>query len=310
MLHYNPKIDEEFSDDLPRLKELYKDLFSGGKAFRARLVKKIGKSIGLKKSDLELLGQTIEYIHSSSLLHDDLIDRSSMRRGKTTAWVKYGPESAVLAGDYLLAKVMWNLSERGCLPLIALTSQSILNLLEGEWLQDATQKSIETSFSQIQKIHELKTSSLFRWCFVAPFLLKGFAPDSSEIKKLEYLGFVIGDLLQRSDDLLDFNIRNSEAKNYLTDLKAGFPNSFLVFVSEYKNIKLSQEVYSIKAMDELKLYFNLEDWDEPLKEFDKKNQQLISEFLKTREEVKEFWPLDKGDLTSYEKLLNKVYFRT
>ena len=84
---------------------------------------------------MTLLCQTIEFIHNASLLHDDLIDQSVLRRGKTAAWKKYTPDYAVLAGDYLLARVMCNLSEFGNIRLVQMTSQTIGELLEGEWLQ-------------------------------------------------------------------------------------------------------------------------------------------------------------------------------
>ena len=100
---------KDFPTYLPKLNLLYDDLFSGGKGFRSKLINLVGSSLKISPSTEQLLAQTIEFIHNASLLHDDLVDRSHLRRGKTTAWLKYNPEYAVLAGDYLLARVMVNL---------------------------------------------------------------------------------------------------------------------------------------------------------------------------------------------------------
>ena len=103
----------DFPAYLPKLNNLYDDLFADGKGFRAALVQRVAEPLGVSDSAVHLMGQTIEFIHNASLLHDDLIDRSHLRRNKPAAWTKYTPEYAVLAGDYLLARVMVNLSGYG-----------------------------------------------------------------------------------------------------------------------------------------------------------------------------------------------------
>ena len=104
---------KDFPAYLPKLNHLYDDLFSDGKGFRSKLVKIVAEPQKVPETTIHLLCQTIEFIHNASLLHDDLIDRSQLRRGKPAAWTKYTPEYAVLAGDYLLARVMVNLSSFG-----------------------------------------------------------------------------------------------------------------------------------------------------------------------------------------------------
>src|SRR5690606_23903874 len=110
--------EKDFPAYLPKLNALYDDLFSAGKGFRSKLIQIMSSRLNLPEAHEHLLAQTIEFIHNASLLHDDLIDRSSLRRNKTAAWLKYSPEYAVLAGDYLLARVMVNLSRHGNLRLI------------------------------------------------------------------------------------------------------------------------------------------------------------------------------------------------
>ncbi len=150
----------DFPAYLPKLNELYDDLFTGGKGFRAQLIKRVSDEIQLSQQAKHLLAQTIEFIHNASLLHDDLVDRSHLRRGKTTAWLKYTPEYAVLAGDYLLARVMVNLSSFGNIKLVQYTSEMISDLLEGEWLQDSLVGDWAVELAQLDRVHNLKTASL------------------------------------------------------------------------------------------------------------------------------------------------------
>lgn len=221
----------DFPAYLPKLNQLYDELFSGGKGFRSKLVQMVAEPIELDVNAQKLLCQTIEFIHNSSLLHDDLIDHSELRRGKTAAWVKYTPEYAVLAGDYLLARVMVNLSSHGNIRLVQYTAEVISDLLEGEWLQDSVVGDYFVSMTQLDRIHNLKTASLFKWCLRAPFIAKNI--NSKEIHDtLEEAGTLLGQMFQRSDDLLDYDVRNFEKKEILGDLKAGYLNSFGAFVAE------------------------------------------------------------------------------
>ena len=223
---YSPR---DFPAYLPKLSKLYDDLFTGGKGFRAKLIKMMADNLGLDAKAEHLLAQTIEFIHNASLLHDDLVDRSHLRRGKTAGWLKYTPEYAVLAGDYLLARVMVNLSGHGNIRLVQYTSEIISDLLEGEWLQDSVVGDFFVTLEQLDRIHNLKTASLFKWCIRAPFLAQE-RYDVELHQTLEEMGTLLGQLFQRSDDLLDYDIRNNEGKAILGDLKSGYLNSFGAFI--------------------------------------------------------------------------------
>lgn len=267
----------DFPKYLPKLNGLYDELFHGGKGFRSKLVSFVAEPIGIDKKTLLLLCQTIEFIHNASLLHDDLIDRSALRRNKTAAWLKYTPEYAVLAGDYLLARVMVNLSSYGNLELIQKTAQTISDLLEGEWIQDSLVHDWSVNASQLDQVHKLKTGSLFKWCLVAPFVAQeNKSPELYEI--LNELGEILGLLFQRSDDLLDFDIRNAEGKAILGDLKSGYMNSFSVYllsdlsrpiVEEYKKVQTIDDMYNVVG----KKYFTTK-----LAHFDDENKELIAKY--------------------------------
>jgi octaprenyl-diphosphate synthase len=269
---YDPR---DFPAYLPKLNSLYDDLFAGGKGFRSQLIKWVAGSLGASDKVQNLLGQTIEFIHNASLLHDDLIDHSQLRRGKTAAWVKYTPEYAVLAGDYLLARVMVNLSGHGNIRLVQYTAEVISDLLEGEWLQDSLVGDMEVDLSQLDRVHNLKTASLFKWCLRAPFLAEERYEPSLHTA-LEEMGTLLGQLFQRSDDLLDFDVRNDEGKNPLGDLKSGYLNSFGAFATRDLNAAQKRDLKTCKNLVEFKTRLGGESlFAQRVQEFDQKNQFLI-----------------------------------
>ncbi len=301
---YNSK---DFPSYLPKLNQLYDDLFSGGKGFRAKLIRKMSEHLHLDARTEQLLAQTIEFIHNASLLHDDLIDGSPLRRGKTAAWQKYTPEYAVLAGDYLLARVMVNLSSYGNIRLVQYTSEVISDLLEGEWLQDSLVGDFEVDLSQLDRVHNLKTASLFKWCLRAPFLaMERNEPGLHTV--LEEMGTLLGQLFQRGDDLLDFDVRNDEGKALLGDLTSGYLNSFGAFVApnadrtKLKNCKTLGEFYQIIGGEKV--------FHEKVAEFDEKNRfliQLYSHHLTSLE--KYLSPGEKSLVKMLEPLTDILYWR-
>lgn len=267
--------EKDFPTYLPKLSRLYDDLFEGGKGFRSLLTQKVAFPLGHDEKTVQLLCQTIEFIHNASLLHDDLVDRSQLRRGKTAAWLKYTPEYAVLAGDYLLARVMANLSAFGNIELVQLTSQTIAELLEGEWIQDSLVGDFELTFEQLTEVHSLKTASLFRWCLYSPFVAQ--KNTNEEIKNLIYeLGTTLGLLFQRSDDLLDYDIRNNENKAILGDIKSGYLNSFGAFFCRNLDTEVRFKLKSIQSLEEIYRIVGEDNFQSSLQEFDRINQELIS----------------------------------
>ena len=271
---------QDFPAYLPKLNLLYDDLFSGGKGFRSKLVQIVADPLALPIETQNLLCQTIEFIHNASLLHDDLVDRSQLRRGKAAAWHKYTPEYAVLAGDYLLARVMVNLSQFGNIQLVQFTSETISDLLEGEWLQDSVVGDFFVTLEQLDRIHHLKTASLFKWCLRAPLMAQNnFDPELH--KNLGEMGTILGQLFQRSDDLLDYDIRNQEGKALLGDLKSGYLNSFGSFlVKDFDRGHIDQFIKSTTIDDIFKCYSvdvvqgqNI--FNQKVEQFDEMNMKLI-----------------------------------
>jgi octaprenyl-diphosphate synthase len=290
----------DFPAYLPKLSLLYDDLFNGGKGFRARLIHMVCTPLVVDPKTELLLGQTIEFVHNASLLHDDLVDRSQLRRGKPAAWVKYSPEYAVLAGDYLLARVMVNLSTFGNIRLVQYTAQIISDLLEGEWLQDSVVGDFFVGPDQLDRIHNLKTASLFKWCLRAPFIaLDRNQPELHQT--LEELGTLLGQLFQRSDDLLDFNVRNDEGKAVLGDLKSGYLNSFGAYVCQSQTRKTIDSLVKSQTLEEfVQSLGGAAEFQKYLSEFDALNSKTISLYHHQLDNLSKL--LDPRELTLLDQL--------
>ncbi len=303
----------DFPAYLPKLNALYEELFSGGKGFRSKLVGLISEPLGINQPTLILLNQTIEFIHNASLLHDDLVDRSHLRRGKKAAWLKYTPEYAVLAGDYLLARVMVNLSGFGNIKLVQYTSQVISDLLEGEWLQDSVVGDFFVTIEQLDRIHNLKTASLFKWCLRAPFIAQD-RYDEKLHHMLEEIGTLLGQLFQRGDDLLDFDIRNDEGKALLGDLKSGYLNSFGAFISKDMSRSQINQLVKVNSMQELMIVFSSDPnegqkiFAQKVSEFDHINEKLIELYAHHLENLRLVLKLEEGPILDSLKPLTEILY--
>ncbi len=299
----------DFPTYLPKLNLLYDDLFKDGKGFRSKLVNRIGLKIGLESRVIDLLAQTVEFIHNSSLLHDDLIDHSVLRRGKPAAWSKYTPEYAVLAGDYLLARVMVNLSGHGNVRLIQRTAEAISDLLEGEWIQDSLIKDFAIKMPDLNRVHDLKTGSLFKWCLSAPFIAKE-RYDEKLLGRLEECGSILGLLFQRSDDLLDFDIRNDEGKAVLGDLRSGYLNSFAVWVLHDVPTAVFEKAVLAQSLGEFKGLIGEAHFDKRAAEFDIENQKSIDLYFHRLEDLRECLTADElGVIEDLKTLPKPLYWR-
>lgn len=301
--------DKDFPPYLPKLNSLYDDLFAGGKGLRSKLIQIMGNNLGLDERRIVLLAQTIEFIHNASLLHDDLVDRSALRRNKPTAWLKYTPEYAVLAGDYLLARVMVNLSSHGNLRLVQYTSEIISDLLEGEWIQDSLIKDHNVGIEELDRVHNLKTASLFKWCIRAPFLAAEiYAQELHDL--LEDIGTILGQLFQRSDDLLDFDVRNFEKKAILGDLKSGYINSFAAFLSRNFNESQRKSLLQSTTMSDIFTLVGEKGFYEKVQEFDDINSELLQVFQQHLTQLKSMLPAtQQGFISELQKISQLLYWR-
>ena len=266
-------------------------MFRKGKGIRSRLTALTGSFLKLKPAESLLLSRVVEYIHNSSLLHDDFIDQSLRRRSLKAAWFEFSPAQAVLAGDYLLAKVNIYLAREGNMALIQKTAETVCRLAEGEFLQKELIDTQNKDAKKRDRVSELKTGSLFQWSLQAPFIYKKRS-DKKLLQLLTQTGCDLGRLFQRADDLMDFSVRNKDKKACFCDLKQSYFNSFACFL--LKNTT-GEKAQSLKKARSLRaIYRNFPKLDEKIKAFDRLNTRLIN---KTENNLKNLRPFLKREET-------------
>ncbi len=264
----------DFPLNIPQMDLLYQNLFSRGKTLRATMTCHVAACLNISKEKSDKLGKIVEYIHQSSILHDDVIDASPIRRGALSSWMQYSVRKAVLAGDYLLAQAAESTAEMNNIALMKLTASVLKKLVEGEWMQSSLKN--RESMSELDKVYELKTASLFQWSLRAPFLVVNRYEEELH-SCLNRIGALMGVLFQRADDLLDFNIRNKENKTTFKDMEEGYFNSFAVYLSEGKTPHFRSQLRACRSLKEVKALFVEKEFEDILGSFDEENKKRIQD---------------------------------
>ena len=288
------------------LRELIETLFSKGKSVRCRLIHLVGKYVKLKPTERKFLCRIVEYIHSSSLLHDDFIDHSRMRRNHITAWLEFSPEQAVLAGDYLLAQVGVYLAEEENMELLKVTSETIMSLVEGEFLQRELIRDKKEKSSSVEKVGRLKTAGLFKWSLRAPFIYKK-RKNPALHQLLDRIGSSIGILFQRSDDLLDFSLRGGKDKDIFTDLRQDYLNSFACFLAERKGGSFKRKLRKIRNFKDFSLL--VPNYKEEVAAFDTANQLFIQKAKRDIEKLGQYLSPTEQGLIEELKTVPLAYYQ-
>jgi len=178
-------------------------LSSGGKRLRALLTLESAKLTGYKgdKRDINLAA-CVELIHSATLLHDDVIDESELRRGEKTTNSIWGNQSSILVGDYLLSRCFEMMVEDGDLEILKLLSSTSAKIAQGEVLQLQHKGEADLLEETYIDIINLKTASLFSAATKTGACLSG--SNEKEKKALESYGRNLGLAFQIADDALDY----------------------------------------------------------------------------------------------------------
>ena len=190
-----------------------------GKRLRPILTHLVGNLFGLPPREVKLCADSIELVHAASLSHDDVIDQALTRRGMPSINTE-GNKRAVLAGDFLLARVMSDLATRGRWELVKEMGDVVASLSWGEWLQLEASQSRRYSRDILQQIALHKTASVMTWCLVAPAHLASLPPPLVEYCRR--LGRDFGLAFQWMDDIMDFSPHS--AKELQLDVKNGMVN--------------------------------------------------------------------------------------
>ena len=193
---------------------------SGGKRLRPSLVLLICKSLGVERSASLRLGAIVELIHVATLVHDDIIDNSGIRRGRESVNAKWGNEVTVLFGDWLYMTAFWVALKQQDFRVLDILIDITRKMVEGELLQLQLSNRLDNSVEDYLRICWHKTAHLFSGCGRLSAIL-GNVDEETENRLADY-GESIGMAFQLVDDLLDYtSSEETMGKPVLKDLTEG-----------------------------------------------------------------------------------------
>ena len=199
----NAVILERMQSKVALIPELAGHLIAGGgKRMRPMLTLACASLLGYPGNRHHKLAAAVEFIHTATLLHDDVVDGSGMRRGKRTANLIWGNPASVLVGDFLFSRAFELMVEDGSLKVLRILSHASAVIAEGEVEQLTAQRQIETGEEQYLTIISAKTAALFAAaCRVAPVVAEH--SEDAELA-LEGYGKNLGIAFQLTDDVIDY----------------------------------------------------------------------------------------------------------
>nr|WP_081455377.1 polyprenyl synthetase family protein [Roseibium aggregatum] len=199
----NELILSKAGSNVELIPEIAKHLISsGGKRLRPMLTLACADMFGYQGDGHVTLAASVEFMHTATLLHDDVVDESDMRRGKLAARKLWGNQASVLVGDYLLGQAFKMMVDVGSLEALRILSTASAVIAEGEVLQLGAAKNIATTEADYLRVIEAKTAALFAAAAeVGPVI----AGQSAEMKRAaRTYGMELGYAFQLVDDALDY----------------------------------------------------------------------------------------------------------
>ena len=191
------------SDSAPRIPEITKHIFeSGGKKIRPLLCIATAEALNYNLDKHILLAATIEFIHTATLLHDDVVDESSTRRGEKTANILWDNKSSILVGDFLFSRAFQLMVATKSLSILEVLSNAAAIIAESEVLQLTNIKNINMDLKTYFKIIEGKTAELFSAACETGAMIA--TSNLNQIKSFKSYGKSIGICFQLIDDYLDY----------------------------------------------------------------------------------------------------------
>lgn len=236
--HVNQLIIEQLRSDVPMVEKIGHHIIeSGGKRMRPLLVLLAAKSLLNNEQLAELggkhalLASVIEFLHTATLLHDDVVDTSDLRRGKATANAKFGNAPSVLVGDFLYSRAFQMMVELGSMGVMDILSNATCVIAEGEVMQLMNVKNPDVGEDRYMSVIQGKTAMLFEASSHAGAVLCQATVEQAEALRL--YGHHLGMAFQLVDDVLDY-VGNAEdlGKNVGDDLAEGKPTLPLIFAMQ------------------------------------------------------------------------------
>ena len=232
MLRVNQVITDNLASEVVLINQLSQHIIlSGGKRLRPMLVMLAAKACRYDGDNDALLAAVVEFIHTATLLHDDVVDDSDMRRGQQTASAIWGNEAAVLVGDYLYSRAFQMMVRAQSMPIMDLLANTTNTIAQGEVMQLLNIRDPDTSEQKYNEVIYAKTACLFEAAACIGAMLAQ-APESTQQALREY-GKHLGIAFQLVDDALDYSAESDElGKNVGDDLAEGKPTLPLIHAME------------------------------------------------------------------------------
>lgn len=235
MLAVDQLIRTRLSSEVALINQIGAHIVSaGGKRMRPALVLLSARALGCRSEEPALLAAVVEFIHTATLLHDDVVDDSDRRRGMQTANAVWGNAGAVLSGDFLYSRSFQMMVESGRMEVMQVLADTTNAIAEGEVLQLMNCGDPDVSEERYLRVIELKTARLFE----AACRLGAIAAEASDsqVEAASRFGHHLGMAFQLMDDLIDYTADPEvSGKNLGTDLAEGKPTLPLIHVLKHGN---------------------------------------------------------------------------
>lgn len=229
----NRVIRRELHSDVPLVNQIADYIISaGGKRIRPTLVLLFANAWGYRGTDHHALAAIVEFIHTATLLHDDVVDESSMRRGRKTANALFGNAASVLVGDFLYSRSFQMMVAIRNMRVMQILADATNVIAEGEVLQLLNMHDPDVSEERYLQVIRSKTAKLFEAAAQLGALIAG-APDEQIEAAAEY-GRSLGTAFQLIDDVLDYSGNADDiGKNVGDDLREGKPTLPLIYLMQH-----------------------------------------------------------------------------
>ena len=204
---------------------------AGGKRMRPALVLLAAGTLGFKGERQHELAAVVEFIHTATLLHDDVVDESSLRRGRETANAMFGNAASVLVGDFLYSRAFQMMVECDDMRVMRILSDATNIIAEGEVLQLMNCHDADVNEERYLQVIRYKTAKLFEAAAQLGAILGGATPEQE--KGLAAYGMHLGTAFQLIDDVLDYSGEEADTGKHIgDDLAEGKPTLPLIYVME------------------------------------------------------------------------------
>ncbi|WP_076593360.1 octaprenyl diphosphate synthase [Herminiimonas arsenitoxidans] len=205
---------------------------AGGKRIRPVLVLLMANAYGYRGTDHHQLAAVVEFIHTATLLHDDVVDESSLRRGRKTANALFGNAASVLVGDFLYSRAFQMMVSVGDIRIMQILADATNVIAEGEVLQLLNMHDPDVSEERYTQVIRSKTAKLFEAAAQLGTLIAGASEEQIEAAA-EY-GRSLGTAFQLIDDVLDYSGQADDiGKNVGDDLREGKATLPLIYLMEH-----------------------------------------------------------------------------